>query len=353
LVPTAAIGDSIRDQEWFLSALDVAPAHDISKGKGITVAIIDTGVQAAHPDLVGKILSGADLTAGTGNGQTDVVGHGTAMASLIVGHGHGKGATAGVVGIAPLAAVLPIRSNVGAITTSSGVAEGIRWALAHQARVICLAEGDTTGTRQLKDAIMAAEAADVVVVAAAGNRPGPNEVEYPAAYPGVIAAGGTDEHENHAAVSVSGPQIVLAAPATNIVTADIDGGYGIGSGTSSSTAIIAGAAALVRSRFPNLSAAEVVHRLTATAIDKGPPGRDDEYGYGELNLVGALTANVPPLATGSSSSTDSKTTPTGTRSSHPTAEGSKSSSHNWLPLIAGLVALIAVLAVWIAARRRT
>ena len=140
------------------------------------------------------------------------------------------------------------------------------------------------------------EGADIVIVAAAGNRPADTKVGYPAAYPGVIAAAGTDEHGNHAAVSVAGPQVVLSAPATNIVSTLNNGGYGIGTGTSNSAAIIAGAAALVRSRFPHLSAAEVVHRLEATATDKGPPGRDDEYGYGIVNLVGALTANVPPLS---------------------------------------------------------
>ncbi len=93
---------------------------------------------------------------------------------------------------------------------------------------------------------------------------------------------------------MTGNLITIAAPSDNIPSTYKDGGYAIGSGTSSSTAIVAGAAALVRSRFPSLTAGEVVNRLTATAIDKGPPGRDDEYGYGLINLVGALTAKVPP-----------------------------------------------------------
>ena len=88
---------------------------------------------------------------------------------------------------------------------------------------------------------------------------------------------------------------MLSAPAADIESTGPGTGYSIGNGTSDATAIIAGTAALVRARFPNLSAKEVVHRLTATAIDKGPPGRDDQYGYGIVNLVGALTADVPPL----------------------------------------------------------
>ena len=110
-----------------------------------------------------------------------------------------------------------------------------------------------------------------MIVAAAGNLPDVESVGFPAAYAGVVAAAGTDEHGNHAAISVTGPQVVLSAPATNIYSDGLDHGYVTGSGTSNSTAIIAGAAALVRSRFPKLSAVEVIHRLTATAIDKGPP----------------------------------------------------------------------------------
>jgi subtilisin family serine protease len=108
-----------------------------------------------------------------------------------------------------------------------------------------------------------------------------------------------DRNGNHAEVSVVGAHAVLAAPAVEIASTDTrlggNTGYRIGTGTSDATAIIAGAAALVRAKFPELSAAEVVHRLTATADDRGPPGRDDQYGYGIVNLVKALTAEVPPL----------------------------------------------------------
>jgi subtilisin family serine protease len=117
-------------------------------------------------------------------------------------------------------------------------------------------------------------------------------VNYPAAYPGVVAVAGTDQRGNHAPVSVTGPQIVLAAPATNIVQPYPDHKYAVGSGTSASAAIVAGAAALIRSRFPKLSAAEVIHRLTSTALDRGSPGRDDEYGYGLINIVSALSAHI-------------------------------------------------------------
>ena len=116
----------------------------------------------------------------------------------------------------------------------------------------------------------------------------------------MVAAAGVDRNGNHSAISVVDPDATLAAPSDNIVQTDTRydpsrTGYSIGTGTSISTAIIAGAAALVRARFPKLSAVEVIHRLTATADDKGPPGRDNQYGYGIVNLVKALTADVPPL----------------------------------------------------------
>lgn len=134
-----------------------------------------------------------------------------------------------------------------------------------------------------------------MIVASAGNRPDDGYVGYPASLDPVIAVGGVDRRGNHAAVSVTGPEIDLVAPAVDIYSTGINGGYRVGTGTSDATAIVAGAAALIRSKYPDLPAQEVAHRLTATAIDKGPPGRDDEYGYGVIDLVAALTADVPPL----------------------------------------------------------
>jgi subtilisin family serine protease len=160
---------------------------------------------------------------------------------------------------------------------------------------MCIALGGTGDDSRLQKAVKEAQAADVVVVAAVGNRPQVNQVVYPAAYPGVIAAAAVDKQGNHADVSVTGPQVTLAAPGVDIVSPRLNGKYSQNVGTSDATAIIAGVAALVRAKYPNLSASEVVHRLTATATDKGSPGRDEQYGYGIVNPVAALTADVPPL----------------------------------------------------------
>lgn len=287
-----AVADDIRDRQWHLRFLNIAEAHRHSQGKGVVVAVIDTGVDATHPDLAGAVLPGIDLTASAGgDGRTDIHGHGTFMAGLIAARGHHR--NAGVLGIAPKAAILPVRVKR-YLEPGGRVSEGIEWAVRNGARIICIAGSNDPTETEMQQAIEAAIRADVVVVAAAGNRPDDQTVPFPAAYPGVIAAAGVDQHGNHADFSVTGPEVVLAAPAVGIVSARHDGTYGEGTGTSNATAIIAGAAALVRAKYPDLTAPQVIHRLTATATDKGPPGRDEQYGYGVINIVKALTADVPP-----------------------------------------------------------
>jgi type VII secretion-associated serine protease mycosin len=285
-----AVADPIRDDQWHLRFLKIAEAHEHSKGDGVVVAVVDTGVDATHPDLKGSVLPGIDFTAigAGGDGRTDLDGHGTAMAGIIAAHGR-------ALGIAPGAKVLPVRDSAFRVGFGSPLALAIDWAVANGAQVICLAVA-TENAEEHRHAIERAFAADVVVVAGVGNRPDANRVKYPAAYPGVLAAGGVDRNGKHADIAVTGPEVVLAAPAVAITSTGRNGGYVEGTGTSDATAIIAGAAALVRAKYPSLSAVEVVHRLIATADDKGPPGRDEQYGFGVLNLVRALTADVPPLS---------------------------------------------------------
>jgi type VII secretion-associated serine protease mycosin len=340
-----AIADSTRAGQWHLGFLDVARAHQYSQGAGVTVGLIDAGVDATHPDLVDTVLPGAATFAGaTGDGRIDTDGHGTRMAGLIAGHGHGPYGSLGALGIAPKATILSVRVGTGGFD-HSGIISGIEWATEHGATVISISIAgpfdDDRQRRVIEDAI----AHDIVVVAGVGNAPS-TSVGYPAAYPGVLAVAGVDESGNHGAFSVSGPGVMLAAPGANILSTGLNHGYGYATGTSDSTAIVAGAAALVRARFPKLSAVEVIHRLTATAIDKGPPGRDNLYGYGIVNLVGALTADVPP---GSSSPS-----PVATDSASPGAEhGKVSAARTWLIIGLGVLAAVIAMSLAFAYRRRS
>ncbi|MEV4758017.1 type VII secretion-associated serine protease mycosin [Micromonospora sp. NPDC049559] len=344
-----AQADRIRDDQWHLRYLRVAEAHKISQGEGVTVAVIDTGVDP-HPDLRNNLLQGTDVIAGgRGNGQGDTDSHGTGMAGIIAAHGHGN---SGALGIAPQAKILPIRDETSSQAgNADNIAQGINYAVSHGARVINISSSSGPSP-SLDKAVTAAVRADVLIVAGAGNKPRDFGVTFPAFLPGVLAVSATDRNSNLSNVSVTGRKIAIAAPGTDIYTTRPNGAYRAGTGTSDSAAIVSGAAALVRSKYPNLSAQEVVHRLTATAVDKGAPGRDEEYGYGILDLVAALTADVPPLATGTPSADPSPA------ESDPVAAPPRQPSNgsgDTLLLVAGLLLVVALaigLLVVLSHRRR-
>ncbi|WP_433214853.1 S8 family serine peptidase [Dactylosporangium sp. CS-047395] len=291
----AARADSVRDQQWHLTFLHIAEAHQISQGEGVLVAVEDSGVDATVPELSGAVVAGKDFGGGTHDGRYDTDGHGTAMATLIAGRGRGAGN--GVLGIAPKATILPVQvaSYLGFGGNAEDLAAGIDYAVERGAKVISISLG-TNDLPVMRTAIQKALAADVVIVAAVGNKPKSDDVEFPANVPGVVAVGAVDKSGERAAVSVAGPEVALVAPGTDIVSRNLGGAARTGTGTSDSTAIVSGAAALVRSKYPQLSGPEVVRRLTLTAQDKGEPGRDPVFGYGVLDIVKALTAEIPPAA---------------------------------------------------------
>ncbi|WBB88632.1 S8 family serine peptidase [Verrucosispora sp. WMMC514] len=283
--------------QWHLRHLRVREAHRETQGEGVTVAVVDTGVEP-HPDLRGNLLPGIDLTKGGGrDGRRDSTGHGTGMAGLIAAHG--RSADTGALGIAPKAKILPVRCLDAAPNGNVDcLADAIEYSIHAGVDVISISAGGGASAHLLR-ALGTARSSDVVVVAAAGNRPINSDVPYPAASHDVIAVGGIDHRGSIAEISTSGSSIDIVAPAVDIYSTSIRSRYRRGTGTSGAAAIVAGAAALVRAKYPYLPADEVAHRLTATAIDKGPPGRDDQYGYGVIDLVAALTADVPPRGFGS------------------------------------------------------
>ena len=320
----------------------------------MTVAVIDTGVYP-HPDLRRNLLSGISKVAGSSDGTTDQAGHGTQMAAIIAAHG--RNSRDGVLGIAPLAKILPVKiSNKENSAPSQLMAPGIVWATQHGAKVINVSA--VTGPAfELDDAVSAAMKADTVVVAGVGNTSQSLLIGYPAAIDGVLAVGAVDRNNKHAEFSINDPKVQICAPGVSITTAQPKDKYSDVDGTSPATAIVSGAAALVRAKFPELSAQDVIHRLTATADDIGPPGRDNECGFGVLNIVKALTADVPPLA-GTTSASPSATSTTQAATTSPagsTAAQSPASAKSNTPVVVGGVvfglALVGGL-LFIARRRR-
>ncbi|CQR64967.1 type VII secretion-associated serine protease mycosin [Streptomyces leeuwenhoekii] len=306
LVPPApAHADGIRAKQWALDALHTQEIWRTTKGEGVTVAVLDTGVEADHPDLAGNVLTGKDMVGfGAREGDRAWARHGTAMAGIIAGHGHGPGGADGVMGVAPEAKILPVRviledsdpSRAKARKTrGNALAEGIRWAADHGADVINLSLGDDSASAHPEaaedEAIQYALRKGVVVVASAGNGGEKGDrISYPAAYPGVIAATAVDRYGTRASFSTRRWYATVSAPGVDIVIADPDHRYYEGWGTSAAAAFVSGAAALLKAAHPALTPAQVKRLLEDTAGDAPADGRDDSRGFGFVDPVAAIEA---------------------------------------------------------------
>lgn len=269
--------------QFWIGQLGLERAWTISEGAGVTVGLVDTGVDAADPDLAGAVLSGAEFPD-LGNGATDTQGHGTTIALLIVGQGRTMGS--GTLGVAPRAKILPARLS-GAANDAD---DAIRWVVDHGAKVINLSLGNISGHSEAYDpGLRYAQEHDVVIVAAAGNARTDRGVVSPADRPGVLAVSAVDKAGLFDAnVSVEGSAVSIAAPGAEIATSR-KGEMRPTSGTSQATAIVSGVVALIRAKFPDLTATETVDQLAKTAKDMGQPGRDPQYGFGLVDPVHALT----------------------------------------------------------------
>ncbi|WP_412544487.1 S8 family serine peptidase [Longispora sp. K20-0274] len=298
--PGVAHADTVRGLSWHLDYLRIGAAHAISQGEGVIVAVIDSGVDAGHPDLVGQVLPGWGIggdAAPDGRTDSDPKGHGTGMAGLIAGKGGGD---QHVLGIAPKAKILPV--SLGVQADGAEIAQGIRWASSHGATVIniSLAYQSLPEIEDVKSALGEASAKGVVIVAGAGNSSvNGSDVGVPASIPGVVAVSAMDKSGQSWSGSSHGPAVAVAAPGVRIVSTDpkagTASGYGVSDGSSDSAAIVSGEAALIRSNFKQLSAANVINRIIRTAKDAGKAGRDDLYGFGVIDPVAALTADVPEV----------------------------------------------------------
>ncbi|MFC8127275.1 type VII secretion-associated serine protease mycosin [Streptomyces sp. NPDC057302] len=303
LPATAHADDGIRAQQWALDAMHTGQAWQTTKGKGITVAVLDTGIDRDHPDLTGSVLGGKDMVGfGAKKGDRPWARHGTAMAGIIAGHGHGAGNGDGVIGIAPEAKILPIRVILedgdpdrakARNTRGNALADGIRWAADHGADVINLSLGDDSKSAHPEPAedaaVQYALKKGSVVVASAGNGGERGDhISYPAAYPGVIAATAVDKYGDRASFSTRRWYATVSAPGKKIVIADPDREYYEGWGTSAASAFVSGAVALIRAAHPGLTPVQIKQLLEDTARDVPSGGRDDSHGFGFIDPAAAI-----------------------------------------------------------------
>ncbi|CAD6002333.1 S8 family serine peptidase [Agreia sp. COWG] len=299
----AAHADAVRNAEYWLDDYGVSQAWGTTRGAGVTIAVIDTGVKGSVPDLAGAVVDGTDVSGiGSSNGQTPVGDeneHGTMVASLIAGRG--TGGTSGVIGVAPEASILSISVALGegVVGTDDQIANAVRWAVDHGADVInmSLTRNSLDWPTSWDDAFLYAAQHDVVVVAAAGNRgSGTTEVGAPATIPGVLTVAGVDRSGDASFdASSQGITIAVSAPSEQLVGVTPSGGYVTWAGTSGATPIVSGMVALVRAAHPELDAANVINRVVSTATPKGSPVPGPIYGYGLVNAAAAVTATVPAV----------------------------------------------------------
>jgi type VII secretion-associated serine protease mycosin len=282
----------LPSQWWFTAWAIEDEVWPITRGSGATVAVLDSGVEASIPDLSGAVLPGGDAAGGGGDGRTDtddaeIPGHGTGVASMIASQGTGTG----FLGVAPEAKILPVVVN-----SQFSLAPGIRYAVDHGAKVINISQGSPAPCPpDLQQAVAYALGKDVVVIASAGNDGDiTNSSEFPANCAGVLAVGAADSRTNPWVKTQRQPYVAVAAPGVRVAAIAKDGRvHTIPGGTSQAAALTSGAAALVRSKYPQASAREVVQRLIASTRDAGPKGKDDLTGYGVVRPSHALAASVP------------------------------------------------------------
>jgi subtilisin family serine protease len=382
--PSAALAqeewDLYAENAWAIDQINADDVWETTKGEGVTVAVVDTGIAEEHPFLEDKnILDGKSFV---GNGEAN---------ARVDTDGHGTGVAAAVLYAAPEATILPVRviPTSADIGFSAGVGQthlgGIRWAADNGADVIVISWIEVTPGEELEadpeflEAVQYAIDKDVVVVAGGGNDPELEKVPNPASFPGVVAVTGTDKDGAPWSMSTTGPEMVLAGPADTMIfpipqIADFgeEDLYFQAAGTSATSGLVGGAAALVRAAHPDLDASNIIQRLISTA-DDGGQGRTEELGFGRVDAAAAVTAtNVEtvsenplgyPLGEAGASGASPDEEPSATESGEATDTASSAAAgevaeadSDLMPIIAvaaSVVLVAAAVVVWLVLRSRS
>ncbi|WP_344345376.1 S8 family serine peptidase [Kitasatospora putterlickiae] len=295
--------DTIREDQWHLDAMRASEMWKITKGQGVTVAVIDSGFKLDHPDLAGQFLPGRDFSDSPGGVGSYAEGHGTQMASLIAGTGKGDGGN-GAYGLAPGVKILPLKIANGSekpmVATEflGQIGQAVDYAVEQGARVINVSQGiaafraSDSDVAKLNASLTRARAKGSLVVSSVGNSAqSGNQVEYPGALPNVVGVGAADRNGVVAAESQRGPQVTLVAPGVDMIESCTGStGYCKSHGTSDSAALVSASAALVWAAHPDWTANQVLRVLINTA-GKPTDGsvRTDDAGYGAVRPRVALT----------------------------------------------------------------
>lgn len=305
VAPGAPSEDPVREAQYWLEDYGIDKAWDTTRGEGVTIAVIDTGIGRGPSEFEGAVVGGTDVSGvGTPDGRTPVgavdSNHGSWVASLAAARGTGPGE--GMIGVAPEADLLSISVGFGSSATKSfteQIAEAIHWSVDNGADVInmSLTTNVPDWDESWDEAFLYAMDNDVVVVVAAGNRgSGTTRVGAPATIPGVLTVAGVDPRGKASVeASTQGITIGVSAPSENLVGVSADGRLVLWNGTSGAAPIVAGIAALVRAAHPDLDAENVINRIVATARPAAGATAvpDPLYGYGLVDAAAAVTASVP------------------------------------------------------------
>lgn len=280
------IDDELLPKQWGMAKIGAPQAWGLATGKGVRVALVDTGIDYRHPEFGGRVDHGRDFT-GTGTDGMDALFHGTHCAGTL-GAGRGNG---GIVGVAPEVSLIPLKvigpNGAGSYAT---VATGITYAADLGVTAISISLAGRKPSQALADAVAYAVGKGALVVAAMGNEGG-TDPDYPAACPGVMAVGATDDNDTLPNFTNCGPHLSVVAPGVEILSTMPDDGYDTFDGTSAAAPYVTGIAALLKQLHPTWTAAQLRARIEATADDRGLPGYDIYFGHGRVNAARAVAGN--------------------------------------------------------------